>query len=66
MGPADVASNVYRNGFNAYLGGNPLSLGFLTDRGDLSPFSSVAAAMTGRIESRDVCELACGVAVVQK
>ena len=54
MGPADVAFNVYRSGFNAYLGGNPLSLGFLTDQGDLSPFSSVAAAMTGRIDTRDV------------
>jgi hypothetical protein len=43
-----------------------LSLGFLTDRGDLSPFSLVAAAMTGRIDTWDVCELACGVAVVQK
>jgi hypothetical protein len=31
MGPVDVAFNVHRNGFNACLGGNPLSLGFLTD-----------------------------------
>jgi hypothetical protein len=31
MGPADMAFNVYRNGFNAYLGGNAMSLGFLTD-----------------------------------
>jgi len=44
MGPADMAFNVYPNEFNAYLGGNPLSLGFLTDRGEISPFSSVAAA----------------------
>jgi hypothetical protein len=39
MGLADVAFSMYRNGFTAYLGGNPLSLGFLTDRG-------VAATMT--------------------
>lgn len=43
MGLADVAFSMYRNGFTAYLGGNPLSLGFLTDRG-------VAAAMTGRVD----------------
>lgn len=57
MGLADVAFSMYRNGFTAYLGGNPLSLGFLTDRG-------VAAAKTGRIDTRDVRELAYGIAAV--
>jgi hypothetical protein len=49
MGLADVAFSMYRNGFTAYLGGNPLSLGFLIDRRDPPP---VAAAMAGSIDTR--------------